>query len=556
MLVQLSIRDIVLIERLDISFDGGLSVLTGETGAGKSILLDALSLSLGGRGDGALVRHGAQEGQVSAVFNIALESPLRTLLRDNGFDDEGEIILRRLQSKDGRSRAFINDQPASIALLRLVGQQLVEIHGQHADRALVDIAHHRELLDAFGQLETNLQTVAQAYHDWRRAEKALIAQRALIEKAAREADYLQASVGELGALSPQEGEEEELAGRRAAMMKAEKIAADIHEAIEIVGGTHSPIPILANLARRLERKNSDAGISITPIIEALDRSLTALDETQTELDEVARALDFDQGELDEVEERLFALRAAARKYGVGVEALPQLRTELEEQLDSLQAGEETLAQLERECAEKLEAYDFSAQDLSQRRHSAAKHLEQAVMAELPALKLERAEFIIQLESDEQERGSHGIDRVEYFVRTNPGTKAGPMIKTASGGELSRFLLALKVALADRGSAPTLIFDEIDTGVGGAVADSIGVRLSRLAQNVQVICVTHAPQVAARADGHFLIKKAEMETSERVATRIHQMSARERQEEIARMLAGEHITDEARAAAAKLLQATH
>jgi len=556
MLIQLSIRDIVLIERLDIDFSTGLSVLTGETGAGKSILLDALSLALGGRGDGSLVRHGAQEGQVSAVFDIALDSPLRALLRENGFDDEGDIILRRLQSQDGRSRAFINDQPASITLLRLIGQQLVEIHGQHADRALIDIAHHRALLDAFGRLEAEVESVTQAYHAWRGAEKALASQRALIEKAAREADYLRASVEELGGLSPQEGEEEELAGRRAAMMKAEKIAGDIHEAIEIVGGAHSPIPIIANLARRLERKNSDIGVSLTPIIEALDRSLIALDEAQTELDEVARALDFDRDELDNTEERLFALRGAARKYGVAVETLPQLREELESQLSALQAGEETLTHLERDCAEKLATYDKAAQALSKRRHDAAKHLEQAVMAELPALKLERAEFIIQLDSDHQERGAQGIDRVEYFVRTNPGTKAGPMVKTASGGELSRFLLALKVALADRGSAPTLIFDEIDTGVGGAVANSIGVRLSRLAKNVQVICVTHAPQVAARADGHFLIRKLQAEASDRVATLIHQMSAPERQEEIARMLAGEHITDEARAAAAKLLQASH
>jgi len=552
MLVQLLIRDIVLIERLDICFGAGLCVLTGETGAGKSILLDALSLALGGRGDGSLVRHGAQEGQVSAAFDVAADSPLRTLLRDNGIDDEGDIILRRIQAKDGRSRAFINDQPASVSLLRQCGHQLVEIHGQHADRALVEIAHHRALLDAFGRLESQGKTVADAYHLWQEAEKALQNQRAMIEAAAREADYLQASVEELTQLAPVAGEEEELAGQRAAMMKAEKIAADISEAIEIIAGTHSPIPIIANLTRRLERKNSDVGISITPIIEALDRSLIALDEAQTELDEVARALDFDPRELEQVEERLFALRAAARKYGVNVESLPQLCEELAHQLDSYQAGEESLHKLEREAADRQAVYDAAAARLSEHRHKAAQQLEQAVMAELPSLKLERAEFLIQLITDPQERSAQGIDRVEYFVRTNPGTQPGPLIKTASGGELSRFLLALKVALADRGSAPTLIFDEIDTGVGGAVADSIGLRLKRLAQKVQVLSVTHAPQVAAQADEHFLITKTDTDNKERVVTAIYRMSAAERREEIARMLAGEKITEEARAAATQLL----
>jgi len=555
MLVQLIIRDIVLIERLEISFLAGLSVLTGETGAGKSILLDALSLALGGRGDGGLVRHGADEGQIIAVFDIVPDHPIRRLLCDNGFDDEGEIILRRIQAQDGRSRAFINDQPASIALLRQIGRELVEIHGQHADRALVEISHHRTLLDAFGRLEEQAATVGQAYQDWRQAEKKLHEHRAMIEKMARDADYLRASVEELDKISPQEGEEEELADRRAAMMKAERIAGDIHEAIEIVSGTHSPVPVIANLARRLERKNSDVGISITPIIEALDRSLIALDEAQIELDEVARALDFNPNELEQVEERLFALRALARKYNVGVEALPQLRETLTIQLESLEEGEAILTQLEHDALTRLEIYDEVALALSQARHEAAQQLEQAVMAELPALKLEQAAFIIQLDTMPQERGPHGIDRVEYFVRTNPGTKPGPMVKTASGGELSRFLLALKVALADRGSAPTLIFDEIDTGVGGAVAAAIGQRLSRLAQKVQVLSVTHAPQVAARADTHFLISKAQTDNKDSVATAIQQMSALERQEEIARMLAGEHITHEARAAAAKLLQ-TH
>ena len=554
MLIQLSIRDIVLIERLDINFETGLSVLTGETGAGKSILLDSLSLALGGRGDASLVRHGAESGQVTAVFDVPLDHPARKLIKENGLDDEGDIILRRIQSSDGRSRVFINDQAASVALMRDVGHELVEIHGQHADRALVDIASHRDLLDAYGRLDGDLKRVKESYRHWHNLETTLKKHREKVAEAMREADYLRSSVEELDALAPQEGEEETLAIRRTDMMKAEKIAGDINEAGDMLNGAQSPVPVLANLVRRLERKIPEAEELVKPIVDSIDNALEALGLAQDSIDAAMRALDFDPQELGNVEERLFALRAAARKYNVPVDNLSQLRDKMDQDLKDLDQSEETVKKLEKEAAAALADYDKAAGELSQKRHERAKELTNAVMAELPALKLERAEFIVNIESNKEERTPEGIDRVEYWVRTNPGTRAGPMMKVASGGELSRFLLALKVALADRGSAPTLVFDEIDTGVGGAVADAIGQRLSRLAKGVQVLSVTHAPQVAARADSHFLISKSEHKDGDRLITSVRKLEDAERAEEIARMLAGEHITDEARAAALKLLNA--
>ena len=551
MLSHLSIRDIVLIERLDIEFNAGLSVLTGETGAGKSILLDSLSLALGARGDAGLVRHGADQGQVTAVFDLPLQHPARIFLRDNGFDDDGDIILRRIQMGDGRTRVFINDQAASVALLRELGRRLVEIHGQHDDRALVDTNIHRSLLDAFGGLDGQADKVRELYKAWRDAESALNRQRAKVDAAEREGDYLRAAVEELTKLDPQPGEEDELAERRTTMMKSEKIAGDVNEAGELLSGHASPIPSLASLVRRLERKAQEAPHLLDPVIESIDAALDNLGHAQDAIDHAMREIDFDPRILEQVEERLFALRAAARKYSVTVEGLPALRDKMDADLVDLDAGAEKLAQLEKHAVQTRDAYDLAARDLSDRRKEAAEHLKHAVMDELPSLKLERAEFIVQMTVDPETRTAEGIDTVEYWVRTNPGTRAGPMMKVASGGELSRFLLALKVALADRGSAPTLVFDEIDTGVGGAVADAIGQRLARLSSRVQVLSVTHAPQVAARATTHFLISKSGT-NDERMATSVRVMSFDERQEEIARMLAGASITQEARAAAERLL----
>ena len=550
MLSQLSIRDIVLIERLDIDFTEGLSVLTGETGAGKSILLDALSLALGARGDTALVRHGAAQGQVTAVFDVPHNHPARAVLAENAIDDGGDIILRRVQSADGRTRVFVNDQPASVALMREVGRALVEIHGQHDERALVDAAAHRELLDAFGGHLGEAARVGAAWRGWREREQELSRHRARVEAAAREAEFLRASVDELAKADPQPGEESELAELRASMMRAEKSAADIAEAQEVLSGSASPVPALSALLRRLQRKAAEAPGLLDEIVKPLDEALISLDAAQSAADEAMRRAEFDPRRLEQAEERLFALRALARKHNIAVDDLARLRDEMAADLADLDAGEARLGELERAAAAARDAYDRAAAGLSARRHATAALLMKAVAAELPALKLERAEFLVEIASEAQDRAEAGIDRIEFWVRTNPGTRPGPMMKVASGGELSRFLLALKVALADRGSAPTLVFDEIDTGVGGAVADAIGQRLARLSQKIQVLAVTHAPQVAARARTHYLISKTG--GADRVATGVTEMDRAARQEEIARMLAGATITAEARAAAERLL----
>lgn len=551
MLAQLSIRDVVLIERLDIDFGTGLSVLTGETGAGKSILLDSLSLALGARGDASLVRHGASQGSVTAVFDVPGNHGARDVLRQNGFDDDGDLILRRVQTADGRSRVFVNDQPASVALLREVGRSLVEIHGQHDERALVDPAAHRDLLDAFGGHAGDAAAVGRAWRDWREADRSLAAHRARVEAAAREADYLRAAVDELSELDPMPGEESDLAERRAAMMRAEKTATDIADAQEVLSGPSSAVPALASLLRRLQRKAAEAPGLLDEIVRTLDEALIALDASQEAVTAAMRAAEFDPLALERAEERLFALRAAARKHSVQVDDLAALRDTMAADLADLDAGEARLGGLEAAALAARKAYDDAAARLSELRRASADGLARAVMAELPALKLERAEFIVELSTQPEDRSESGIDQVEFWVRTNPGTRAGPIMKVASGGELSRFLLALKVALADRGSAPTLVFDEIDTGVGGAVADAIGHRLLRLAQRIQVLSVTHAPQVAARADTHYLISKTG--DADRVATGVATLERSARQEEIARMLAGATITEEARAAADRLLR---
>ncbi|EJF75713.1 DNA repair protein RecN [Bartonella alsatica] len=552
MLVQLSIHNIVLIETLDVHFTAGLSVLTGETGAGKSILLDALSLALGGRGDASLVRHGAMQGQVTAVFDVPVAHPVRQLIRENGFDDEGDIILRRVQSSDGRSRVFINDQVASVALMRSVGRMLVEIHGQHDDRALVDVATHRQLLDAFGGFEDETENLRQCYQIWREFEERLQQQRIKVENAVCEADYLRACVEELEKLDFQVGEEEALSLRRADMLRLEKIAVDIKEADDLLNGQKSPIPILSNLVRRLERKIPEVQELIAPVVKSIDDALYALATAQEGIEMAMQALDFDTCELERIEERLFALRGFARKYNVPADELVQLYDKMGAKLSDFEEAQSTLTRFENEAEQAQRNYDTLAQALSIKRREAAKKLSESVMAELPALKLEKAEFIVEIQTDVERRGAEGIDRIEYWVRTNPGTHAGPMLSVASGGELSRFLLALKVVLSDRGSAPTLIFDEIDTGVGGAIAAAIGKRLRHLSERVQVFAITHAPQVASKAHSHFLISKVESNDKSCFVTAIHKMEEHERAEEIARMLAGEQITEEARAAAQKLL----
>ncbi|WP_421722855.1 DNA repair protein RecN [Bauldia sp.] len=552
MLVALSIRDIVLIDRLSVDFTKGMTVLTGETGAGKSILLDALSLALGGRGDSALVRAGAEQGDVTAVFAPAADHPVWTLLDEADIPSDGDLILRRVQGGDRRSRAFINDQPVSVNLLHRIGATLVEIHGQHDDRALVDAGIHRALLDAFGGLDATAAAVADAFRAVRKAEADAAALREQVVAAAAEADYLRAAVDELATLAPEPDEEEALADRRAVLMRAEKIAGDVAEAHELVSGNASPVPTLAGLIRRLERKSPEAAGLLDETIAALDRALVALEEAGTALQAAAAATDADPGELERTEERLFALRAAARKHNVAVGELASLADSMAQALDAVESGAERLAALDAAVTEARATYDKQAATLSERRKRAARKLEKAVAAELPALKLEKAAFMVTVESDPARVSETGIDDAAFMIQTNPGTHPGPLMKVASGGELARFLLALKVALADRGSTPTLVFDEIDTAVGGAVADAIGARLSRLSDGVQVLSVTHAPQVAARADSHLLVAKGHDRKASANRTDVARLDGETRREEIARMLAGATITDEARAAADRLI----
>jgi DNA repair protein RecN (Recombination protein N) len=554
MLARLSIRDIVLIERLDIEFSRGLAVLTGETGAGKSILLDAFALALGGRGDSGLVRHGAEQGQVTATFDVPRDHPAAKILSENGLDDTGEMILRRVQLADGRTRAFINDQSISVQTLKAVGAALVEIHGQHDERALVDASTHRQLLDAFAGLEKEVSALETLWEARRTANAALNAHRASMERAAREADYLRHAADELKALKPKDGEETALAERRTTMMQGEKIASDLREAQEAVGGPHSPVPALAAAVRRLERRAANSPALVEPAVKAIDIAINALEEADQHLSAALIAADFDPAELERIEERLFALRAASRKYSTPVDGLAALAAKFVSDVALIDAGADQLKKLEATAAEADQRYGAAATKLSAARNRSAEKLNKAVNAELAPLKLERAKFMTQVETDAKSPGPQGIDRVEFWVQTNPGTKPGPLMKVASGGELSRFLLALKVVLSDRGSAPTLVFDEIDTGVGGAVADAIGARLSRLATQVQVMAVTHAPQVAARANQHLLISKDALDKGKRVATRVNALAADHRREEIARMLAGAEITAEARAAAERLLRA--
>ena len=553
MLSRLSIRDIVLIERLEMDFVSGLSVLTGETGAGKSILLDAFALALGARGDATLVRHGIEQGQVTAVFEVAADHPARALLAESDLAADDALILRRVQLADGRTRAFVNDQPVSVQALQILGAALVEIHGQHDARALVDATTHRRLLDAFGGHEREAAAIELLWNERRAAEAAVEAHRAAIERAAREADWLRHAVEELTKLAPQSGEESALAERRTGMMQAEKVATDLRDAHDAVAGNASPVPALAAAVRRLERRAAQAPGLIDPAVKALDAALTAIDDARVRLEQALAMADHDPLELDQIEERLFALRAAGRKYNSPVDALAALAARYAADLTSIDAGAEKLAALEVAARVYEKKYNEAATALSAARKRSAAKLDKAVGAELRPLKLERAEFITEIVSDAAAAGPNGIDRVEFWVRTNPGTRPGPLMKVASGGELARFLLALKVVLADRGSAPTLIFDEVDTGVGGAVADAIGLRLARLGERVQVIAVTHAPQVAARAERHYLITKDAMEKGKRVATRVTELEAARRREEIARMLAGAKITEEARAAAEKLIR---
>ncbi|CAN5143124.1 DNA repair protein RecN [soil metagenome] len=552
MLTALSIRDIVLIEKLDLTLDRGLTVLSGETGAGKSILLDALGLALGSRGDSTLVRTGADKGVVTAAFSLAKTHPALTLLKEQGIDGEGELVIRRIQSAEGPSRALINDQPVSLNLLRQIAAVLTEIHGQHADRALVDAGNHRRLLDAFGSLEPQVEAAGTLWTRFHAAREALDAHRELMARSEREREYLEHASEELRALDPQPGEEASLAETRQVMMHAEQFATVLAEAGDALSGDGAIEARLNVALRKLERRRESAGGRLDAVCAALDRLVAEISEARLAVEDAGRAFVFDPSELERSDERLFALRGLARKHKCAVDELADLRARIDAELLAISDGGKRLVALEKEESEAKATFLLSARALSDARILAAIDLDKAVLGELPPLKLERARFQTRVETDETKPGLEGIDKVEFLVAANPGTPLSPLMKVASGGELARFMLALKAVLAVRGSAPTLVFDEIDTGVGGAVADAIGVRLSRLAAKLQVLAVTHSPQVAARAQQHFLISKMEEVGSHRMVTRVQLLSAASRREEIARMLSGAQVTKEARAQAEKLL----
>lgn len=556
MLASLSIRDIVLIDRLDLTVVEGLTVLTGETGAGKSIMLDALGLALGARGDGTLVRTGAKQGTVTALFDLDPGHVAGTLLEENGIPFSGELLLRRVQNADGRTRAFVNDEPVSVQLLKGLARSLVEIHGQHDDRALLDPEGHLLLVDAFGQLDDDVGRVEAAHAQWQSARRALLQHEAAVEKAHRERDYLEHAVAELRDANPEEGEEERLSELRTLMMNAEKFTEDLQEAEQALSGDGTVDGRLNAALRKLERAADRAAGRLDAATAAIERALVEMSEARHAVAAAIEAIEFDPRTLERTEERLFALRALARKHNVQVDGLVKLKTDMENQLSALENDEERLAVLTAAETEARAGYVAACESLGGKRRAAAAALDARVVEELAPLKLERARFETRIESVPVEQGTaRGCDRAEFMIAANPGVPPGPLMKVASGGELARFMLALKVALAERGSAPCLIFDEIDTGVGGAVAEAIGVRLSRLAHGgLQVLAVTHSPQVAARADAHILISKQGdvLSEDERVVTRIEQLDSTTRREEIARMLAGAKVTDEARAAADRLI----
>jgi DNA repair protein RecN (Recombination protein N) len=555
MLTALSIRDIVLIEKLDLSLETGLTVLTGETGAGKSILLDALGLALGARGDSSLVRSGAEKGVVTAAFALPKAHAAFGLLAAQDIEADGEVVIRRIQNADGPSRASINDQPVSLNLLRQIAGLLSEIHGQHDDRAMVNPANHRRLLDAFGGLEAEAEEVRRLWQGLSEAETRLTEHKALLARSEAERDYLTHAVDELRKLDPRPDEETSLADLRQIMMHAEQFAQALKEAEDALNGDGAVEARLNAALRKLERRKEQAQGRLDRICEALDRVLQEMSEAERASAEALRAFAFDPRELEQSEERLFALRAAGRKYKCPVDALAEVRERMEGELQAIADGGAELARLDAAYKAACECFDEAARKLSAKRKKTARQLDDAVVAELAPLKLERARFETRVEADHGRGGPHGFDRVEFLVAANPGTPLAPLMKVASGGELARFMLALKVILAAKGSAPTLVFDEIDTGVGGAVADAIGVRLSRLAQGLQVLAVTHSPQVAARAGSHMLISKMEEVGKTRMVTRVQELSSASRREEIARMLSGAKVTEEARAQADQLLRAS-
>jgi DNA repair protein RecN (Recombination protein N) len=548
MLATLKIRDLVLIEDVALDFAPGLNVLTGETGAGKSILLDALGLAAGARaGARSSVRTGASQGSSVAIFDLDRKHAAFALLKQNDIPAEDEVILRRAITTDGRTRAFANDEPVGVGLLRDLGGLLVEIHGQSDDRGLFDNATHRRVLDAFGQNEKLVVEVAERFVAFEQARSRLDDLRKAAASAAADADFVRHAAKELSDLAPEAGEEAKLAAERALLMNAGKIAEDISAATELLGGERGAESTLAGAIKRLARMNEEARNASAGAAATLEQAFALAEDARRELESLLSRLDADAGELEGKEDRLFALRAAARKYGVPPDELPRVMNEFLVKLDSISGNSTGLKTTEAEAAATHTAFLDSAKKLSAARKTAARKLEGTVVSELVPLKLSHAKFRVALEPlGEDAATANGLERVAFEVATVEGAPFGPLAKIASGGELARFGLALKVALSEASPPAALVFDEVDRGVGGAVADAVGERLQRLAKSTQVLLVTHAPQVAARAERHFRISRKGDRTT------VDLLSDSERAEEIARMLSGASVTDEARAAAKRLL----
>ncbi len=546
MLAALTIRDIVLIEQAALEFAPGLNVLTGETGAGKSILLDSLGLAVGGRGR-ASVRAGASQGSATAVFEPQKNHAARALLAGQEMPATEEIVLRRTLSADGRSRAFINDEAVGVGLLKDLGGLLLEVHGQQDDRGLFDTATHRLLLDGFGGLNGDAQTVAALFAELANARAALGELQALAERAQAEADFVRAAATELSDFDPQAGEEAKLAGERALMQNASRIAEDVSSALESLSGERGAETGLAQALKKLSRMNEEARRIAAPAETALEQAYALAEEARRELDSLLSRLDTDTNALEKAEERLFALRALARKYGVTPDALPDLRGDFVGKQEALVTGGSQIMKAQAKVAAARDTYLSAARILSKAREGAVKKLEAAVAGELTPLKLGHAKFRVAMEKLDDEQGTAaGLEKIAFEIATVEGAPFGGLAKIASGGELARFSLALKVALAQVSSPAAMVFDEVDRGVGGAVADAVGERLQRLAQTTQVLLVTHSPQVAARAARHFRISRAKDKT------KIELLDDAERLEEIARMLSGANVTEEARAAAKRLM----
>ena len=548
MLRGLDIRDMLIIDHLSLEFSSGLNVLTGETGAGKSILLDSLGFVLGWRGRADLVRSGQDQGEVSALFDLGQTHPARAVLQEAGIPIEDELIVRRVNSRDGRKTAWINDRRVSGEVLRAVSEHLVELHGQHDDRGLLDPKGHRDLLDTFGGHDDMLTTVSAAYSALRAAEKDLRTAEAAQEKLRAEEEFLRHAVDELQKLAPEAGEEAELDSRRRLMQGAEKIRADIAHAVQALGREGAE-GMMSDAMRWLDGAANAVEGRLEEPLAALSRAMVELDDAAQGVETCLDALEFNPHDLELAEERLFAIRALARKHNIAPDELPTLAQDLTTKLDLLDMGAGGLKDLNAAVAAAKAAYDEAAGVLSRARKSAAQALDLAMGAELVPLKMERAVFTTQVK--DAVPSAIGVDQVDFVVATNPGAPAGPLAKIASGGELSRFLLALKVCLSRDGAQNTMIFDEIDRGVGGATADAVGRRLSRLAQDAQVLVVTHSPQVAALGDRHFQVAK--QQSADMTLSRVDLLSDTARVDEIARMISGDTITTEARAAARTLIE---